>query len=138
MFKTVIIGDTEYGIPRDTPNQLIAAIPDLSGAVGTSIRIITHNPGYEDDEIVLPRHPCRDAPPPVNQATVDWLENIIERNEVTDFDQIVEDHMDSIVIERIETATDLVLSDIISDHIDDILDASVKKAAKDVLAEYLE
>lgn len=137
MYKTVIIGNQSYGIDYNTPNQLIAAIPDLSGDVGTSIRVITHIPGCEDDEIVLPRHQCRDAPPPVNKATVDWLENVIERNEITDFDQIVEDHMDSVAIEHIQNTVDLVLVDVIHDHIDDNLPKIVKHEAKEVLAEYL-
>lgn len=128
MYKTVIRGNERFGLPIDTPNHVIAAIPDLTGNA-TAFRVILPD---DREEIILPAG-IRDVPPPLDQKTIQYGEDLIRRNR----DPEPEDDFDEMAADRVQNAVDLVLLDVIHDHVDQVLEATVQKATLSVLAEYL-
>lgn len=130
MFKTVINGHQTFAIPVNTPDHVIAAIPDLSGSETDYLGVI--DPLSSETRRVY-RNPIKEAPPKVDAKTYQYVKDLMSANSA----QEVEDNFDEIAADRIQNAVDLVLLDVIHDHVDQVLEATVQKATLSVLAEYL-
>lgn len=136
MYKTVIINNQVHGIPRNTPDHIIAAIPDLTCSGVDTVTVIDPGdgtPGSNPTTTVLPRMPIRDPSPKVDAKTYQYVKDLMSANST----QEVEDNLDEIAADRVQNAVDLVLLDVIHDHVDQVLEATVQKATLSVLAEYL-
>lgn len=131
MYKTVINGDLVFGIPIDTPNHIIAAIPDLSCSASDSLRVFDPASGTY---VEVYRNPIKEAPPKVDAKTYQYVKDLMAANSTP----LIDDTIESIIQDRVETAVDLVLVDVIHDHVDQVLEATVQKATLNVLADYLQ